>query len=100
VPRTLLRPQGAGGERQWIQTTPAKGWFTYFRIYRPRKSVFDGTSNTYYDWLVSKPYLISAAQTATARFVATFKEFPPRQKAPSFSIDQAMDKMKKNLGVG
>lgn len=57
----------------------------------------DITSNTYYDWLVSQPYLIFAAQTATAKFLATFKQFPPRQRAASFSIDQAVDKMKQNL---
>ena len=28
-----------------------------------------------------------------AQFLATFKEFPPRQKAASFTIDQAMEKM-------
>jgi len=33
------------------------------------------------------------AQDLTARFMATFKDFPPRQKAASFTIDQANDKM-------
>jgi hypothetical protein len=26
-------------------------------------------------------------------FLATFREFPPRQKAASFTIDQALEKM-------
>jgi hypothetical protein len=34
-------PQGK--EARWIQTTPGKGWFTYFRIYGPKKAAFDGT---------------------------------------------------------
>jgi arylsulfatase len=58
----------------------------------------DITSNTYYDWFISQPYLAFAANVETARFLATFKEFPPRQRAASFSIDQAVDKMKQNLG--
>jgi arylsulfatase len=58
----------------------------------------DITSNTYYDWFISQPYLVFAAQVETAKFLATFKEFPPRQRAASFSIDQAVDKMKQNLG--
>jgi hypothetical protein len=33
-----------------------------------------------------------------AKFLDTFKEFPPRQRAASFSIDQAVDKMKQNIG--
>jgi hypothetical protein len=57
----------------------------------------DITSNTYWDWEVSQPYLIFAAQASTAKFLDTFKEFPPRQKAASFSIDQAMQKLKQNL---
>jgi len=33
----------AGHEGQWIKTNPGKGWFTYFRIYGPGASAFDGT---------------------------------------------------------
>ena len=53
----------------------------------------DTTSNTYWDWYLSKAYLILAAQTVVAEFLATFEEFPPRQKAASFTIDQALEKM-------
>jgi arylsulfatase len=28
-----------------------------------------------------------------AQFLATFKEFPPRQKAGSFNLDQVMEKL-------
>ena len=53
----------------------------------------DTTSNTYYDWFLHHAYLILAAQTLAAKFAATFKEFPPRQKAASFTIDDALAKM-------
>jgi arylsulfatase len=53
----------------------------------------DITSNTYYDWFLDHDYIIFAAQTIVAHFMETFKEFPPRQKAASFTIDQAMEKM-------
>ena len=53
----------------------------------------DTTSNTYWDWLLSKAYLVLAAQFVVAEFLATFKEFPPRQKAASFTIDQALEQM-------
>jgi arylsulfatase len=32
-----------------------------------------------------------------ARFLATFKEFPPRQKAASFTVDQVMEKLKEGI---
>ena len=53
----------------------------------------DITSNTYYDWILSKGYRLMGAQAIVGAFMATFKDFPPRQKAASFTIDQAMDKM-------
>jgi arylsulfatase A-like enzyme len=58
----------------------------------------DITSNTYYDWFISQPYLVFAAQTEVARFQETFKEFPPRQKAASFTVNQAMEKMESASG--
>jgi arylsulfatase len=51
------------------------------------------TSNTYYDWLIDRAYLLVPAQDFVGQFLATFKEFPPRQKAASFSLDQVMDKL-------
>ncbi len=49
------------------------------------------TSNTYFDWLLDRAYLLVPAQAYVGRFLETFKEFPPRQKAASFSLDQVME---------
>ena len=51
------------------------------------------TSNTYWDWWLEHAFLLVPAQTYTAKFLATFEEFPPRQKAASFTIDQVMEQM-------
>ncbi|MBE1281781.1 MAG: sulfatase-like hydrolase/transferase [Rhodobacteraceae bacterium] len=51
------------------------------------------TSNTYYDWLLDRAYFLVPAQQFVGQFLATFQEFPPRQKAASFSLDQVMEKM-------
>jgi len=56
------------------------------------------TSNTYYDWLLDRAYFLVPAQAYVADFLATFKEFPPRQKAASFGIDQVMEKMMQSGG--
>ena len=37
--------------------------------------------------------MILAAQALVAEFLATFRDFPPRQEAASFTIDQALEKM-------
>ncbi len=51
------------------------------------------TSNTYYDWWVDRVYLLLPAQVYVGDFLTTFKEFPPRQKAASFTLDKVMEKM-------
>jgi len=56
------------------------------------------TSNTYYDWLIDRVYLLVPAQAYVGQFLETFKEFPPRQKAASFSLDQVMDQLSENVG--
>jgi arylsulfatase len=66
------------------------------KIYNLRIDPFeraDLTSNTYWDWYLYKGYMLMAAQGLVAQFLETFKEFPPRQKAASFTIDQALEKM-------
>jgi arylsulfatase len=51
------------------------------------------TSNTYYDWLFDRVYLLVPAQVVVGQFLETFKKFPPRQKAASFGVDQVMEKL-------
>jgi arylsulfatase len=48
------------------------------------------TSNTYWDWYLDHVYLLLSAQQYVGQFLATFKEYPPRQKAASFTIDQVL----------
>jgi arylsulfatase len=58
----------------------------------------DITSNTYWDWFVDHVFIMYGATAGTAKFLETFKEFPPSQRAASFTIDHAVDKMKQSLG--
>jgi len=73
------------------------------KLYNLRTDPFeraDTTSNTYYDWLFDNDYLMLAAQGLVGRFLATFEEFPPRQRAATFSIDQAVEKLEAFLAGG
>jgi arylsulfatase len=40
-----------------------------------------------------------AASALVGEFLATFEEFPPRQKAATFTIDQAMEKLEESLAA-
>jgi len=49
------------------------------------------TSNTYYDWMLDRAFMLVPAQQYVANFLATFEEYPPRQEAASFSLDKVME---------
>jgi arylsulfatase len=83
----------AGTFRVWQQ--PFVPMRTPF-LYNLRRDPYERatiTSNSYYEWLLDRAYLFVPAQTYVAKFLETFKEFPPRQKAASFSLDKVLEKM-------
>jgi len=56
------------------------------------------TSNTYYDWLIDRVFLLVPAQNYVGKFLATFKQYPPRQKPASFSLDQVLETLQEGTG--
>ena len=84
--------------RAWIEP------WTHLRaplIFNLRRDPYEraySTSNTFYDWMLDRAYFLVPAQGYVGQFLATFKEFPPRQKAASFSIDQVMEKLQTPAG--
>jgi len=73
------------------------------KLLNPRTDPYeraDVTSNTYWDWYLSKGYMTMAAQAIVQPFLDTFNEFPPRQKAATFTIDQALQKMSESFNSG
>ncbi|RLA25831.1 MAG: arylsulfatase [Gammaproteobacteria bacterium] len=56
------------------------------------------TSNTYYDWLLDRVYLLLPAADYVGKFMATFKEYPPRMKAASFTLGDAVEVIKNQGG--
>ena len=63
-------------------------------IYNLRSDPFErGQEGMFYaKWMADRAFLLVPAQQIVGSFLATFKEFPPRQKPASFSIDQALEK--------
>jgi len=43
-------------------------------------------------------FFLVPAQAYVAQFLETFREFPPRQKPASFTIDQVMEKLQTSGG--
>jgi arylsulfatase len=57
----------------------------------------DVTSNTYYDWLLDRAWILVPAQAYVARMLASLVEFPPRQEPASFNVEQVLAKLQAGL---
>jgi arylsulfatase len=71
------------------------------KIYNLRTDPFefaDITSNTYWDWILDHAFMLVPAQKEAQKFMETFAEFPPRQKAASFTVEKASEQLKKASG--
>jgi len=61
----------------------------------------DITSNTYYDWMMSNAGIMYGAVAEASKFLETFKQYPPSQRAASFTIDQVQERLQQSLdGMG
>jgi arylsulfatase len=52
----------------------------------------------YNHWWLDHAFLLVPAQEYVAKFLATFKEFPPSQKVGSFSLDKVMEMLSSPAG--
>ena len=48
--------------------------------------------------MIDHVFLFVPAQKYVGQFLSTFLDFPPRQKAASFSIDQVLEKLSQHGG--
>jgi arylsulfatase len=54
----------------------------------------DVTSNSYFEWFLYHDYILFGAYYIADQFAASFKDFPPIQRPGSFTIDEALSKMR------
>jgi arylsulfatase A-like enzyme len=77
---------------------PWMGQFTKLRapmLYNLRADPFErGPVSIYYaDWHAHRAFILVPAQAIVAKYIESFKEFPPRAKAASFTVSDVMDKL-------
>ncbi len=81
-----------------------QGQFTNLRapnLFNLRADPFErgDESILYNKWMTDRMFIIVPAQALAAQWLQSFKEFPPRQKPASFSLDEVMQKME-TIGSG
>jgi arylsulfatase len=57
----------------------------------------DYESENYGRWRIDRAYLLLPGATYVGRHLATYKEFPPRQKPGSFNLKQVLEALQKNV---
>jgi arylsulfatase A-like enzyme len=96
---TFLEQKAWATFRAWIEPLTPLRTPLIFNLRRDPYERAYRTSNTYYDWMLDRAYMLVPAQTYVAQFLATFEEYPPRQEAASFSLDKVLEKLSQPGGT-
>jgi arylsulfatase len=86
---------------------PAGAWAAQFtklrtpKLYNLRADPYERGPESlgYGDWLAHRMFLFVPAQAVVAKYLETFKDFPPRAKAASFTVGDAMEKITATAGA-
>ncbi|MFK7831008.1 MAG: arylsulfatase [Congregibacter sp.] len=95
----FLEQQTTGTLRLWMEPFVELRIPLIFNLRRDPYERAPLTSNTYYDWMLDRAYMLVPAQEYVGNFLSTFQKYPPRQKAASFSLEQVMEKLNKPAGA-
>jgi arylsulfatase len=96
---TFMEQKAWGTLRAWMEPLTPLRVPLIFNLRRDPYERAYRTSNTYYDWLLDRAYMLVPAQAYVAQFLATFQEYPPRQEAASFSLEKVMEKLSEGGGA-
>ena len=93
--KVVFMEQQAHGLEVWMQPlVPLRAP----KMFNLRSDPFERAEHEaggYDKWFVEHAFVLVPAQAIVGQHLATFQEFPPRQKPGSFSVDQAMEKLMK-----
>jgi arylsulfatase len=89
----FMEQRAPGTLRVWSEPYTALRIPKLFNLRTDPYERADITSNTYYDWFLDHAFMMVPAQAYVGKFLGTFKEYPPRQKAASFTIDKAIEQL-------
>ena len=89
----FMEQRATGTLRIWAEPFTALRVPKIFNLRLDPSERADITSNTYYDWLLDHAFMLVPAQDYVGKFLMTFKEYPQRQKAASFNMDEVMQKL-------
>mgnify|MGYP001038004569 FL=1 len=90
----FMEQRAPGTLRIWAEPFTTLRFPKLFNLRTDPYERADVTSNTYYDWVMDHVFLFIPAQEYVGKFLQSFKEYPQRQKAASFNLDEVLNKLK------
>jgi arylsulfatase A-like enzyme len=96
--KAVFMEQKAHGLEVWMQPLVTLRAPKLFNLRSDPFERSEQEAGDYVRWFVEHAFVLVPAQAIVGEHLATFQEFPPRQRPGSFSIDQAMEKLMNQNG--
>lgn len=96
--KVVFMEQRAHGLKAWQEPLVT---LRYPKLFTLRGDPFeraDHESGNYERWRVDRTFVLVPAQAFVAKHLETYKDFPPRQKPGSFSLDHVLQKLQEGGG--
>ena len=88
--KAIYMEQRAHGTRVWVEDlVPLKAPILFDLRMDPFEKAMH--TNTYWDWYSRRIYMLSRGSSYVLDFIKTFKDYPPRQKAATWNLDQIIE---------
>jgi len=97
--KLMFSEQRAHGFEVWQEPLVTLRAPKLFNLRRDPFERADHEAFGYDQWRFERLYLITPGAAYVAKFIATFKEFPPRQKPGSFNLDRVLEQLETGEGT-
>ena len=92
--KIVFQDQRAEGIDVWQDPFTSLRLPKLFNLRSDPFEIGDHEAMDYTHWRADRIFLLVPAQAYVAQFLATFKEFPPRQEVGSFSLERVLEELK------
>ena len=91
--KLVFSEQRAHGFQVWREPLTRMRLPKIFNLRRDPFERADREAMDYDRWATEHLFMLYAAQAGTARFLQSFKQFPPRQRPASFNVEKIVESM-------
>jgi arylsulfatase len=96
--KLMFTEQRAHGMEVWQDPYVTLRFPKLFNLLRDPFERADWESGAYETWRFERLFLIAPAAAYVGRFIATFKDYPPRAEPGTFNLDRVMKSLQKDSG--